>query len=93
MYRYRALWAHQVQFLSAVSGDSVEYFGADMRGVHKGMGSTDDEFDIVSEHLEAALAENGVSDGAREHVLTNVEELRLEIVEVTESSEVGTASL
>ncbi|MFC6939489.1 group 1 truncated hemoglobin [Salinirubellus sp. GCM10025818] len=76
-----ALRAHQVQFISAVTGGPVEYTGLDMREAHRGMGITDEEFDVVAEHLDRALAENGVSGADRERVLTEVESLRPEIVE------------
>ena len=86
------LRAHQVQFISAVTGGPVEYSGADMREAHRGMGITDTEFDIIAEHLDTALAENDVSDADRQRVLATVEEVRPEIVEVTESTETESAS-
>ena len=76
-----ALRAHQVQFISAVTGGPVEYTGQDMREAHRGMGITDEEFDVVAEHLDRALAENGVSDEDCDRVLAEVEGLRPEIVE------------
>jgi hemoglobin len=76
-----ALRAHQVQFISAVTGGPVQYTGRDMREAHRGMGITDEEFDVVAEHLDRALAENGASGADRERVLAEVEELRPEIVE------------
>ena len=76
------LRAHQVQFISAVTGGPVEYSGDEMREAHRGMGITDEEFDVVADHLDTALAENDVADEDREQVLTEVEELRPEIVEV-----------
>lgn len=76
------LRAHQVQFISAVTGGPVEYSGDDMREAHRGMGITDEEFDVVADRLDTALAENDVADEDREQVLTEVEELRPEIVEV-----------
>ena len=63
-----------------------------MREAHRGMGITDEEFDVVAEHLDTALAENEVSDEDREQVIATVEELRPEIVEVAESGETGSAS-
>lgn len=75
------LRAHQVQFISAVTGGPVQYSGQDMREAHEGMGITDEEFDVVADHLDTALAENDVSGDDREQVLAEVEELRPEIVE------------
>ncbi|WP_254544866.1 MULTISPECIES: group I truncated hemoglobin [Halobacteriales] len=86
------LRAHQVQFISAVTGGPVEYSGDDMRDAHRGMGITDTEFDVVAGHLDTALAENGVSDEDREQVLETVEELRPEIVETTENGETSSAT-
>lgn len=76
-----ALRAHQVQFISAVTGGPVDYTGRDMREAHRGMGITDEEFDVVADHLDRALAENGVSDEDREQILTEVEGLRPAVVE------------
>jgi hemoglobin len=77
-----ALHAHQVQFISAVTGGPVEYTGEEMDDAHSGMDITHEEFDIVAEHLDSALAENQVSDDDRAQVLTAVEALRPKIVEV-----------
>ncbi|USZ77721.1 group 1 truncated hemoglobin [Halorussus vallis] len=76
-----ALRAHQVQFVSAVTGGPVQYTGDDMEEAHRGMGITDEEFNAVATHLDTALDENGVADEDRERVLAEVEELRPEIVE------------
>lgn len=54
------LYAHQVQFVSTVAGGPVEYEGEDMQTAHEGMGITEDAFERVAEHLEAALRSNGV---------------------------------
>ncbi|SFG92853.1 hemoglobin [Halopelagius inordinatus] len=75
------LRAHQVQFISAVTGGPVDYSGRDMRSAHRGMGITHEEFDIIAGYLDTALDGNGVSDEDRTQVLEQVEELRPEIVE------------
>lgn len=77
------LRAHQVQFISAVTGGPVQYSGQNMRTAHEGMGITNNEFDVIVEHLDTALDENEASDADREQVLEEVEELRPEIVEVS----------
>ena len=76
-----ALRAHQVQFISMVTGGPVQYTGDDMEEAHRGIGITDEEFDAVATHLDTALDENGVADEDRERVLAQVEELRPGIVE------------
>lgn len=76
-----ALHAHQVQFLSAVTGGPVSYGGDDMREAHRGMGITDEEFDRIAAHLDAALAERGVAAADRERVLETIEGYRTAIVD------------
>jgi len=52
-----ALYAHQVQFISAVAGGPVSYDGADMRAAHEGMGVTEEAFGRVATYLAEALRE------------------------------------
>lgn len=80
------LRAHQVQFVSAVTGGPVECAGDDTRAAHEGRGITDAEFDAVADHFDAALEANGASEEDRERVSAEVEALRPEIVEVVASS-------
>jgi hemoglobin len=56
------LRAHQVQFISAVTGGPVEYSGAEMREAHADLDIGQHEFDLVVGYLERALRENGVPD-------------------------------
>ncbi|MFC7165535.1 group I truncated hemoglobin [Halospeciosus flavus] len=78
------LFAHQVQFISAVAGGPVEYDGTDMEEAHDHLGITHEAFDKTAENLEAALRENGVSEENREAILSKVEALREPVV--TESA-------
>jgi len=75
-----ALYAHQVQFISAVAGGPVSYDGADMQQAHAGMGITDDAFDRVATYLDEALRENGVGDDDVEAILDEVAELEPAVV-------------
>ncbi|MFC4551058.1 MULTISPECIES: group I truncated hemoglobin [Halorussus] len=75
------LRAHQVQFISAVTGGPVQYTGDDMEEAHEGMGITDGEFDVIAKHLDTALDENEIADEDREQVLNEVKALQPEIVE------------
>ena len=75
-----ALFAHQVQFISAVAGGPVDYDGADMQTAHEGMGITEEAFAHVAEHLDAALRENGVDDGNVEAILGEVAALEDDVV-------------
>lgn len=76
-----ALFAHQVQFLSAVAGGPVSYDGADMQQAHEGMGITDEAFGRVATYLEEALRENGVDDDDVGIILDQVAELKWDVVE------------
>lgn len=76
-----ALFAHQVQFLSAVAGGPVSYDGADMQQAHEGMGISEEAFGRVATYLEEALRENGVEEDDIDTVLDQVAELKWDVVE------------
>jgi hemoglobin len=76
------LRAHQAQFIAAVTGGPVDYDGADMREAHKGMGITGEEFDAVTDHLDASLETYDVSETDRQQVLSEIESYRPAIVSV-----------
>ncbi|MFW5948798.1 MAG: group I truncated hemoglobin [Halolamina sp.] len=75
-----ALFAHQVQFASAVAGGPVDYEGADMQTAHEGMRITEEAFDHVATHLAAALRENGVGEPAVESIIGEVAALEDDVV-------------
>jgi len=75
-----ALFAHQVQFVSAVAGGPVDYEGADMQAAHEGMGITEAAFGRVATHLDGALRANGVRDGAVEAIIGEVAALEDDVV-------------
>jgi hemoglobin len=70
------LHAHQVQFISSVTGGPVDYTGADMREAHAHLAIGDADFDAVADHLAAALQENGVQDENIETIMSEVEALK-----------------
>ncbi|WP_049979452.1 group I truncated hemoglobin [Halolamina rubra] len=74
------LYAHQVQFISAVAGGPVDYDGADMQEAHAGMGITGEAFDRVATYLEEALRANGVDEANTEAILTEVGALKPDVV-------------
>jgi len=76
-----ALFAHQVQFISAVAGGPVSYDGVDMQRAHEGMGITEDAFDRVATYLAEALSENGVAENDVEAILEAVADLEPDVVE------------
>jgi len=59
--------------MSAVTGDPIEYSGNDTREAHRGMGITDNEFDVVAEHLDTVLAENEVPMIADERIQVGIQ--------------------
>jgi len=75
-----ALFAHQVQFVSAVAGGPVEYDGADMQTAHEGMGITGDAFGRVATHLDDALRANGVDEEDADAILDEVAALEDDVV-------------
>jgi hemoglobin len=74
------LRAHQVQFISAVTGGPVEYAGADMRAAHDHLDISDGEFDLVGTYLEQALRDAGVEDQNVSAIMSEVVALKPPIV-------------
>ena len=81
------LRAHQVAFLSAVTGGPDDYDGDDMRAVHAHLDLTGDHFDAVAGHLVDALRACDVPEEDIDTVVTAVEELHDPVLgrEATES--------
>ncbi|WP_332897164.1 group I truncated hemoglobin [Haladaptatus sp. CMSO5] len=77
----QALRAHQVQFISSVTGGPVEYAGADMREAHAHLDIDETDFDAVGTHLEGALRENGVEEDAVTDIMSKVESLKDPIID------------
>ncbi|GAA0727478.1 hypothetical protein JCM31271_29400 [Halorubrum trueperi] len=75
-----ALYAHQVQFISAVAGGPVSYDGADMQAAHEGMGITGEAFGRVATYLAEALRENGVTEDDVDAILDEVGALKPDVV-------------
>jgi hemoglobin len=63
---------HQIEFLSMVTGGPVDYTGAEMRTAHAELDITDSEFTLVTEYLERALSQNGVSETYIDEILSTV---------------------
>lgn len=79
-YDMATLYAHQVQFISAVAGGPVEYTGTDMQSAHEGMGITEEAYSHVAGHLADALRVNNVTEPYVEHVMEEVATLEDNIV-------------
>ncbi|MDG5775250.1 group 1 truncated hemoglobin [Haloarculaceae archaeon H-GB1-1] len=79
-YDMTELRAHQIQFISSVTGGPVEYTGADMREAHAHLDLDEGDFQAVAEHLEAALRANGVADANVEAILSRVADLKAPVL-------------
>jgi len=53
------------QFVAAAAGGPQEYKGKDMVTAHKGMNITNDQFDAMMSHLQAAMDKNQVPPDAQ----------------------------
>lgn len=74
------LRAHQVQFISAVTGGPVDYVGADMRAAHDHLDISDSEFNVVGEYLQQALYDAGVGEENVSAIMSEVVALKPPIV-------------
>jgi hemoglobin len=73
-----------VEQISSLTGGPLKYEGRPMKEVHKGMGITDEQFDLAVKHLKEAFKGNGVKDEDAGKLLDAVEETRKDIVEKKE---------
>ena len=78
-----------VDQLCEAAGGPCTYTGRSMRETHDGMKVTAGEFDVVMQHLGAALDELNVSKTEQDELVGLLEPMRDDIVEV-ESPETGT---
>lgn len=69
-----------VQFVGQATGGPQAYEGADMTAAHAGMQITDEEFDRLAGHLEAALDAHSVPDAEKQELFAIVETTRSAIV-------------
>ena len=75
--------------LCEVTGGPCVYTGRSMRETHAGMETTAGEFDVVTQHLGAALDELRVPKTEQDELVELLRPMRADIVEV-ESRETGT---
>ncbi len=68
--RMPKLKQRQVEFFAAALGGPEPYRGAGMREVHTGRGITQKHFDLVVEHLVAALTGAGVDQATVEEIVS-----------------------
>ncbi|HJU85809.1 MAG TPA: group 1 truncated hemoglobin [Gemmatimonadota bacterium] len=69
-----------VQFVGQATGGPQVYEGQDMATAHAGMQITDEEFDRLAGHLEAALDAHAVPDAEKQELFAIVETTRSAIV-------------
>lgn len=69
-----------VDFACARSGGPCLYLGRDMRVAHEGLPITDVHFELVMEHLRAAVTAVGVPEDAGAELIAMFEALRADIV-------------
>jgi hemoglobin len=75
--------------LCEVTGGPCTYTGRSMRTTHDGMEVTAGEFEVVMQHLEAALDEFNVPQTEQDELTGLLQPMRADIVEV-ESPQTGT---
>jgi hemoglobin len=75
--------------LCEATGGPCTYTGRSMRETHDGMGVTAGEFDVVMQHLRAALDELRIPGADQDELVGLLAPMREDIVEV-ESPETGT---
>lgn len=69
----------QVEFFAAALGAPQPYTGAPMRAVHQGRGITMHHFELVAEHLAAALGAAGVPQDTTNQILAAIAPLANDI--------------
>ena len=69
-------------FLCGAFEGPVEYFGPDMKTSHKGLGITEEEWDLTLAHIAASLDAVGVAEREKVEFLDCARGLKSEIVEV-----------
>jgi len=71
-----------VDFLSAAFGGPAYYAGPDMKSSHRGLGITDEEWDLTLRHIGATLDALGVAEREKNEVIEAANGLKWDIVEV-----------
>jgi hemoglobin len=70
----------EIQFCALLGGD-CEYTGANMKGVHRGLGITMEDFNALVEALQDAMDKNKVSFRAQNRLLALLAPMHRDIVE------------
>ena len=70
-----------VDFLGSAFEGPVFYAGPDMKSSHRGLGITQQEWDIALRHIDVVCGKLGVADGERAEVMEAANSLKWDIVE------------
>jgi len=70
-----------VDFLCQAAGGPCEYTGRSMFDTHRGMGTSNEVFDIVGQHLRTTLDQFNLPSRERSEILALIETTRDDIVE------------
>ena len=79
------LKAHQRALVTVALGGTEEYGGRMMQPAHAGLAITNEAFDKVLGHLQAALAAAGVAPATSAKVLAILQPLRTDVVQPSAS--------
>ena len=72
---------HIVDFLCAATGGPCAYIGRDMKTAHKGLGITEEDWNIAVKHLVATLNKFKVPEKEQKEVAAAITTLKADIVE------------
>lgn len=75
----------QVEFFAVALGGPDEYRGRTMKEVHRGLGITRRQFDLVAGHLDGSLRSAGVPGDVVQEILATVAPLAADIVSSRET--------
>lgn len=71
-----------IDYLCNAAGGPVYYTGRDMKMSHAGMGISESDWQIMTDHLTATLARFNVPDAEQGDLLAFIESTKADIVEV-----------
>lgn len=71
---------HQKAFIEFVAGGPTDYDGRGMAAAHERLGITEEDFELVADHLATTLVENGVDEADRKELMSEVASLESAIV-------------
>ena len=70
-----------LDFLCASMGGPAIYLGREMKTLHQGMGISDADWEVLTQHSRKTLDDLGIAEPERKEVLSFLEGLKADIVE------------